>query len=298
MNTVVRKFIVADEWLYLKIYTGRKTSEEIIIDVLYPVIREFEKNHFIEKWFFIRYADPEHHIRLRFQLSNLEHLGTLLGQINQIIKPYLYNLLVSNVEIGMYNRELERYGFDNIYFSESFFYYDSVMVIEILEHTRSNENNPDRWLYALATIDAFFNDFNCDDRLKLKIMNELQSSFGKEFHQDKYLLKQVNSKYRRFQKEIEDIMNLQTSGDPEVNMTSKLIDERSQKVRSDVNRAKFISNYTGHEFEGILKSYIHMTMNRIFMSKARLNEYVVYTFLFRHYKSAIARKINKTKKNG
>ena len=42
-------------------------------------------------------------------------------------------------------------------------------------------------------------------------------------------------------------------------------------------------------------SLMHMSMNRIFASKSRLQELVIYDFLNRHYTSAIKRKAAKQK---
>ncbi|GHV23349.1 hypothetical protein FACS1894174_09080 [Bacteroidia bacterium] len=44
----------------------------------------------------------------------------------------------------------------------------------------------------------------------------------------------------------------------------------------------------------LLKSYIHMMLNRLFRSKNRMHEMVLYDFMFRYYTSGIAKeKYNK-----
>ncbi|MFK7749084.1 MAG: lantibiotic dehydratase C-terminal domain-containing protein, partial [Kordia sp.] len=47
----------------------------------------------------------------------------------------------------------------------------------------------------------------------------------------------------------------------------------------------------------LMGSYMHMLMNRLFKSKNRIHEMVCYDFLYRYYKSMIARKkhMNKNK---
>ena len=40
--------------------------------------------------------------------------------------------------------------------------------------------------------------------------------------------------------------------------------------------------------DNLLISYIHMFMNRLFRSKQRLHEMVIYGFLFRYYRSQLA----------
>ena len=64
-----RTFIIGDNWLYYKIYTGAKTSELILTESIRPVVEELLKNNIIQKWFFIRYSDPHYHIRIRIYLN-------------------------------------------------------------------------------------------------------------------------------------------------------------------------------------------------------------------------------------
>lgn len=40
----------------------------------------------------------------------------------------------------------------------------------------------------------------------------------------------------------------------------------------------------------LMGSYVHMLMNRLFKSKQRMHEMVIYDFLYRYYKSELAKK--------
>lgn len=41
--------------------------------------------------------------------------------------------------------------------------------------------------------------------------------------------------------------------------------------------------------DSLLSSYIHMMLNRLFRSKNRIHELVIYDFMYQYYKSEIAR---------
>jgi hypothetical protein len=43
------------------------------------------------------------------------------------------------------------------------------------------------------------------------------------------------------------------------------------------------------DLNDLITSYIHMMMNRSFRSRQRIHELVLYDFLYRYYKSVIAR---------
>lgn len=64
-----RTFIPGSEWIYFKLYTGTKTADAILKNELYVYVNEMLSNDIADKWFFIRYTDPDFHIRLRLHLK-------------------------------------------------------------------------------------------------------------------------------------------------------------------------------------------------------------------------------------
>lgn len=67
-----RKFIPGSRWLYFKIYTGIKTADEVATRTLLPLLREWYEAKLIDDWFFIRYTDPDFHLRLRLLVARPE----------------------------------------------------------------------------------------------------------------------------------------------------------------------------------------------------------------------------------
>ena len=53
--------------------------------------------------------------------------------------------------------------------------------------------------------------------------------------------------------------------------------------------AKYKIDSCGLSIDSLLASYIHMMMNRLFKSKNRLHELVLYEFLYRYYKGEQAK---------
>ena len=75
---IQRNFSIGSEWLYYKLYTGHKTADFILTEVIKPLTEEFLEKGLIDKWFFIRYADPKHHIRLRFHCLDTKNIGKVI----------------------------------------------------------------------------------------------------------------------------------------------------------------------------------------------------------------------------
>ena len=137
---ICRKFFIGSEWIYYKIYSGPKTIEGILIS-LYPKIRSFIEEGKVDFFFFIRYSDPEYHIRLRMHISSSESLQPILLEINKFLNNLVENHIISNVMIGTYNREIERYGEETIEATEYFFYKDSEYILSYLEKKDDRGND-------------------------------------------------------------------------------------------------------------------------------------------------------------
>lgn len=282
---IKRSFILGDEWLYFKIYTGVKTADLILIHHLNILIRKNLEEKNIDKWFFIRYNDPEFHIRLRLHLTNNEKLFLIINEFNLTLKNLLDINLIWKVQIDTYNRELERYGFNTIDQSESLFYNDSELIINGLVIIEESENNNLIWLFGLIIIDSLMNDFNLFIYDKKSLMESLKTTFGLEMGLDKNLKKQLSIKYQKHKIEVYNIFNPIEEEDNDIKSLKKLIKNKSL---SNSEHTKLI-NEKEINLNNIIASHIHMTMNRLFRNKNRETEFVTYQMLFYYYESILAR---------
>src|SRR5690606_28834154 len=63
-SNITRAFAPGSEWLYAKLYTGNATADHVLCAVR-PAIDAALGSGAADSWFFIRYADPDWHVRLR-----------------------------------------------------------------------------------------------------------------------------------------------------------------------------------------------------------------------------------------
>ena len=273
-----RSFIPGEEWLYFKLYTGTKTASKILLDVIQPLVNELKENNLIDKWHFIRFRDPEFHIRLRFLIKDKNN-SQVIERLNRSIKSYVNNYAIWKVELSTYNRELERYGNDLIIPSETLFEKDSNLILQILQLSKSI--NPEMsWLPILKTIDNLYQVHQFTLKDKAKHINELYEAFLHEFNGDKHLKKQIEAKFRKHKN---DITHLLEDSESEVfsiieNHNQGLIESLGDKSNLIINRMK--SNLT---------SYIHMHVNRFSITNPRMHELVLYGLLSKYYKMKLGR---------
>ncbi|RIO14439.1 hypothetical protein BUZ88_13885, partial [Mammaliicoccus sciuri] len=188
-----RKVNISDGLIYFKIYCDPSYNDELIKDIY-----GFLKTLKIKKYFFIRYFDPDNHIRLRV-FSDEENLVKDLK-----IFKHISNLdYVNRIEISEYNREVERYGgVKNIVLAEDIFVNETKFIEDIIN------TNKDVFKYAFCIAINYFNLF----------FNELDKKEQLEMVQVK-LNKDDYSIYRNNFKKNEDLFNIKSLVEQKFNNT-------------------------------------------------------------------------------
>ena len=291
-NTVKRTFILGDEWLYYKLYCGSKTADYILIQIIKPVAEELLSKEIIDKWFFIRYSDPKTHLRVRFHYNNPENIYHIISLVNNATLSFIENDLLWKIQIDTYQREIERYGTSTIELAEELFFHDSTMIVSMIDMIEGDEGEEIRWLFAVRAIDKLLDDFLYDDKQKLNLLESLKEGFGREFGMNKMLKHQLDKKFRNKRQKINEIMNKENDNESEI---KPLFDLLAQKSQSVIPIAKKILEFNDKKklhrpLNDLVGSYVHMLMNRLFKSKQRIHEMVIYDFLYRYYKSEIAKR--------
>lgn len=274
MKQIKRSFYPGSEWLYIKIYAGVGTCDELITDVLYKLSHKLERMGMISKWFFIRYSDPDFHLRYRLLLTDKSKMSDIISMLNTKLSKYILNHLVYRVSIDTYTREIERYGMSVMEDTETLFYENSKQISLLLGTIRATNENY-RWMSAFLLIDSFLESLGLTLEEKHTMMEHLNNSYCREFGFGLHNSKQLNTMYRDRKKLIEQTLRHEFSNSdfaPIYKLTGKFPVLKPSVARS-LNKP----------------SCVHMMMNRLFSSKNRLHELLVYNFMNRYYKSCMAR---------
>jgi thiopeptide-type bacteriocin biosynthesis domain len=118
---IKRFFPLGSEWVYLKIYCGVRYSEKLLNNEVKKIICILEREGILDKWFFIRYKDPENHIRLRIAGKCCTDSNAIVMTINDMLAPLLEQGLIAGLQFDVYKREIERYSRALMERSEDFF---------------------------------------------------------------------------------------------------------------------------------------------------------------------------------
>ncbi|MEQ1675788.1 MAG: lantibiotic dehydratase [Chitinophagaceae bacterium] len=291
-GTEERSFLPGSEWLYYKIYCGTKTADEILAGPVQSLTEELLRHKLIDRWFFIRYYDPEFHLRIRFHLPNTAAIGKVMELFLRSMKQLEKEGLVWKVQTDTYQREMERYGSKLVEAAEELFFTDSKMKLQFLSLTEGDEREKFRWLWSLRGVDELLNAFDYSMDSKYELMQQLQLQFAKEFNANKSLFKQLNQQYNDSRKLIQLAMENPVSETNEIKPLLAIFEEFKAEQRRAAQKIIAIGDLSGKQAElnSLLGSYIHMNLNRLFLSEPRLHELVVYDILCSSYRSQIKRK--------
>ncbi|MDX6191267.1 thiopeptide-type bacteriocin biosynthesis protein [Flavobacterium sp. Fl-318] len=275
-----RDFCLGSEWLYYKIYTGVKTSDAILLEKLEPVITHLQHKKIITKWFFIRYRDPEEHLRIRFLIENPTHLSVVIQAFYSVFKELIQQNVIWTLQADTYKREIERYGKTTMITSESLFYRDSEMILQYIQIKPLFKQQELPLLFSFYAIDSFLNSFQLSNQEKLSLMDRLQTSFKQEFESDKEQKKELSRNYQSVYQQMHKILSLEAKN--HFGAIRKIVDAKTKKSNKLALEIKAKIEIPLNQF---LSAHIHMMLNRQYNSKQRTYELLIYDHLFRYYKN-------------
>jgi len=281
------------EWLFLKLYGGEGTADSVLTEAIAPAIAELRARGTIDAWFFLRYSDPDPHLRVRLRGNRARLCGDALPELHDRLKSMLGGRLW-RIELGTYQREIDRYGGpSNILHAERLFELDSEAVLQILHACQGDQGATYRWQLALSGTDRWLRDFGFDLPARHKFARDARDGYQKEMRaQGKATQGWLADRFRKERKSIEPLIQPNhRSVIPALAAGLASLDHRSQVSVPTMNEMRRIHARGGltRSLERVAHSVIHMHCNRVLRSAQRTQEFVIYEFLARLYDSELAR---------
>ena len=289
---VRRSFPPGSEWLYAKLYTGTATADGLLREVVAPVAREAMATGEADHWFFIRYGDPEWHLRVRFHGDPSRLQSGVLPRLHAALDPMLADGRIWRVQLDTYERETERYGGpEGILLAERLFHADSEAVAEILEMLEGDEGADFRWRLGLRGIDMLLGDLRFDPETRMRVMRGMREGFAREFGGGKGLRVQLDQRFRQEWRSLMPLLDPAGDAESELAPALEVLRRRSERNAPIVEELRELER-AGRlvpSLADMASSYVHMHVNRIIRSAQRAHELVLYDFLYLLYESRAAR---------
>lgn len=288
-----RDLILGSECIYIKIYLGYKQGDKLLIE-LTELLEKVISSKIVTKWFFIRYRDPEYHIRLRVFTSQ-QHYSEIYAKLYEIFSTYKKNKLLNDIVQDTYKREIERYGSETIEEVENIFFIDSILttkIIKLIYEFDDIDADEMRWISALYLASVYIKLYIQDNpELTIQFVTNTHLSFLNEFDVSKNSLTYLDQAYSKYKKTIENLLE----NGSEIQQSHKIIRVEINTFEKELENNLLQIKKT-HNTD-ILGSLIHMSVNRFFRSSQRLYELSIYHMLKRYYVGLVHRNKLHTKLN-
>lgn len=282
---VKRKFFPGDEWLYIKIYCGYNTADKLLKNEIGSLVETLKEQGLISKFFFIRFNDPNYHLRLRFKVNGQSH-QQILDFCKSQFEYYMRNDFIWKLQEDTYTRELERYQYEAIDLSESIFEADSLFVIKIMENTQFAFNDIAPFLFIKGA-DLLLDGMGYSIEAKKDLLLSRQNSYAAEFSVGKKssLKESLTQKETEYRKATTSILMGNYDGTP-LDLADNNLEMIFKWRKETIER--ICQEYPGFpalkgQLDQLASSYIHMHAIRMFQDKPRQNELICYHLLHACY---------------
>lgn len=290
---VRRSFPVGSEWLYAKLYTGTATLDRVLCDCIRPLVDALLAAGAADGWFFVRYGDPDWHLRLRLHGAP-GRLGTeVLPALERAVSPLCADGRVWRVQLDQYEREVERYGGDEgMVLAERVFQADSEAALAIVETLDGDAGADARWRLALLGIDRLLDDLGLDFEARRAEMRGAREEFSREHRVDAAVRRRLGRKFSAERAALEALLDPERTESTGLAPGVAIYRARSAALAPivrDLHRAEE-SGRLGVPVRTLAGCFIHMHANRLLRSEARAQELALYDFLARLYDGQVARR--------
>jgi thiopeptide-type bacteriocin biosynthesis protein len=135
------------DWLYAKVYAAEHSHETVLAEWLPRLVEELSTG--IDRWFFIRYRDPEPHLRIRLHGDPHALRTHVLPAVADWVAELRAARLARTLTVDTYDPESERYGgTEALQAAETVFRADSEAVLAQLRACRQGRLPLDRNVLA------------------------------------------------------------------------------------------------------------------------------------------------------
>ncbi len=287
-----RSFPPGSEWLFAKLYSGPATADQVLRGVVRPVVERALSVGAADRWFFVRYGDPDWHLRLRLHGDPARLTAEVVPALEAAVAPLLDEGPLWRIQIDTYQREVERYGGpEGIVLAERLFQADSEAALALVELCVEDPRGDLRWRLALAGMELLLSDLGFDLPTRRAVVEKTRDGFASEFHADAEFARQLAAKFRPERKDLHALLEPIAPADAPLAAGLEILRHRSQPLAPVIAElaACARAGRLSVPLTELAPSYLHMHANRVLRSAHRAQELVLYDFLGRLYQSQAAR---------
>lgn len=179
------------DWLFIKLYVAKESMDRFLLEHINPFTMSCAQKNAIHHWFFIRYYDPDPHLRIRMQIASQEQFNHIIPLLGERTTRWIKNGLIKNISLNSYEREIERYGgIELIDEAEKVFCADSLSTIHLLQASLNNRSKITEPVLRTVSAISFLKGFGLHLREMIELLQnqDIDSEKLEGFRQHKHAL--------------------------------------------------------------------------------------------------------------
>jgi len=280
---------LSQRWVSIEIPASLPDMDNMIVQCSLVVDRLIREGH-AKRWFFVRYNDPDYHLRLRIEVAAKD--AALRSKVVGSIIEELSDFPSSGVRMGLrvvpYMPEFQRYGgMALIDSAHEVFWRDSELVAANIgaEVEMYDETSPDtarRQLASCLFVDSLLARLGLSIDERRKTARALTSLLSQDLPESERALS--HEEYRRWRPSLLPVL---LHEDSDVLVRSQFLAIRLTALRMAPALIKYhrrvVDLYGPVKWLEVLSSLMHMHVNRASVEDWRRCEYIVMKLLSRAY---------------
>jgi lantibiotic biosynthesis protein len=284
-------FAPPSEWLFLKLYCGRAAADALLLELVRPWVEEALATGAADRWFFIRYSDPDWHLRVRLHGEQDRLFREVLRSFQRRAAPYLATGCLHKVQLDTYEPETERYGGpQGIELAERLFCVESRTALMTLEGLEGSLTSTRRWQAAVCGVDVLLEGLGLPLRARCALLGRMSAAFAREFEVTSRIERDIAGRFRQHRDRLRTLVEHRTLDDAALDPAILALRAGGQHLAplgrelAELERRKLLTDTA----EQLAWSFVHMHVNRILRTAHRAHEVVLYTFLRKLYETEVA----------
>jgi thiopeptide-type bacteriocin biosynthesis protein len=270
--------VPGSEWLFVKLYAAPELLDDLIAGPVREIAEFAEVTGMVERSFFLRYTDPDSHLRIRFHHRDSDGLlRRLLPEVCRWATEQMAAGLCQRFVFDSYEREIERYGGpEGVAVAEAIFAVDSRAVSAMLELAIATPGL-DRTTMAVVSIDRMLRGLGASDAERL-------AWYGAQVVAKKDSSAEYRQRGAKLRLAIGDPAHLASlSGGPEL---ARILERRREALAPLADRlaALVARGALCQDVKAIWRSYVHLHCNRL-LAATPSQEQLLLGLLFRVHES-------------
>ena len=279
----------ASDWLYAKLYCEVGAADRVLRDVVLPIVQQTEGAW--SRWFFLRYGDPDWHLRLRFQGDPEALRKAVLPALNRLASSAAHARWIHRLTLDTYDPEWERYGGPaTMPLVEQVFQRDSEAALA-LSVVYANDAQA-RWQLTLSGMHRLLYRFCAADDERLEIARHAAQRSAREAGLVGRASRALGRRFRDERAGLCELLETELPAQHRLRVGVDILDERDASLAPVA--AELLPLFAGEEefaTKGrVIESLLHLHANRVLPSHHRLQEAFLFDFIERLLRAEKARR--------